>query len=253
MTGASGHLGSVEEAPAGVTGRHVRHNAVFLGADFALFLDGARLSVAIHYPAGVRRASRGAQCGHRRHPGRDDARGGSYRRSLRPGPPSRFARKLPFVLRLTLWERVPFLVLALVAFFLATPAPCRGPGCVAPPCLLITTSHRWCCAHAGLDADIVGRAHPDQAAGAVLGVANVLGCSRGLVGSLGTASSPRPCAATLELRRLLSLRRVLHWAVCPTSRLRWSASRPQPSPRPRRPMGTYLRRDPRRCLDMITT
>jgi hypothetical protein len=35
----------------------------------------------------------------------------------------RLPRKLPFVLRWTGWERVPFLVLTLVAFFLAGRAP----------------------------------------------------------------------------------------------------------------------------------
>ena len=33
------------------------------------------------------------------------------------------ARKLPFVLRYTVWERVPFLVLAAVAFWVAPVAP----------------------------------------------------------------------------------------------------------------------------------
>src|SRR5262249_60100030 len=33
------------------------------------------------------------------------------------------AHKLPFVLRYTIWERLPFLVLAAVAFFVAGPTP----------------------------------------------------------------------------------------------------------------------------------
>src|SRR5262245_65796090 len=33
------------------------------------------------------------------------------------------ARKLPFVLRYTVWERVPFIVMALAAFFIAGRAP----------------------------------------------------------------------------------------------------------------------------------
>ena len=35
----------------------------------------------------------------------------------------RLPRKLPFIMRWTGWERVPFLILALVAFFLADRAP----------------------------------------------------------------------------------------------------------------------------------
>src|SRR5438874_8218437 len=35
----------------------------------------------------------------------------------------RLERKLPFILRWTVWERVPFLVLTFVAFFLADRAP----------------------------------------------------------------------------------------------------------------------------------
>ena len=236
MTGASGHLGSVEEA--GVTGRHVRHNAVFLGADFALFLAGlAFASQSTILPAFAE------------HLGAPNVVIGGIPAVMTLGwfLPSLFAaghteslaRKLPFVLRLTLWERVPFLLLALVAFFLATPAPAVALAALLL-LLLITTGVGGVLMPAWMD--IVGRAIPTRLRGRFFGVANVLGCAGGLLGSLGTAyllaRVPPPssygvcflCAAFCMGLSYVALALVREPAAAITA--------------PRRPMGTYLRRIP---------
>ena len=109
---------------AGLARRDVRHNAVALGADFALFLVGLSFaSQSTILPAFAA------------HLGAPNVVIGAIPAVMTLGwvLPSLFAaghteslaRKLPFVMRYTLWERVPFLVLALVAFFVATPGARR--------------------------------------------------------------------------------------------------------------------------------
>ena len=47
-------------------------------------------------------------------------------------------RKLPFLVRHTVWERVPFVVLALAAFFLADQAPALTLGVMLLVLLVVT-------------------------------------------------------------------------------------------------------------------
>ena len=122
---AAGHLASgsayTGEADA-FARRHLRHNLGTLGADYALFVVGMTFaSQSTILPALAE------------HLGATNLVIGAIPALMTLGwfLPSLFAapytttlpRKLPFVLRWTIWERVPFVVLALVAFLLAGPAP----------------------------------------------------------------------------------------------------------------------------------
>jgi len=90
-----------------------------LGADYALFVVGLTLaSQSTLLPAFA--ATGRAQCRHRRDPGRDDAR--LVPASLFAAGHEALPRKLPFILRYTVWERVPFAVLP-YGFFHPGPAP----------------------------------------------------------------------------------------------------------------------------------
>ena len=168
---------------AGLARRNVRHNAVALGADFALFLVGlAFASQSTILPAFAA------------HLGAPNVVIGAIPAVMTLGwfLPSLFAaghteslaRKLPFVMRFTLWERVPFLALALIAFFVATPAPAVALAALLLVLLIVTGTGgvlmpAWM--------DIVSRAIPTTLRGRFFGVANVLGSAGGLVGSVGTA------------------------------------------------------------------
>ena len=101
---------------------HLRHNVAALGADYALFVVGlAFASQSTILPAFAA------------YLGAPNVIIGAIPAVMTLGwfMPSLFAaghtetleRKLPFVLRHTVWERVPFVVLALAAFFLADRAP----------------------------------------------------------------------------------------------------------------------------------
>ena len=122
---------------AGLARRNVRHNAVALGADFALFLVGlAFASQSTILPAFAA------------HLGAPNVVIGAIPAVMTLGwfLPSLFAaghteslaRKLPFVMRFTLWERVPFLALALIAFFVATPAPAVALAALLLVLLIVT-------------------------------------------------------------------------------------------------------------------
>lgn len=94
------------------------------------------------------------------------------------------ARKFPFVLRYTVWERAPFLVLALAAFFLATPAPELTLALLLILLLVITGAGgvvmpAWM--------DIVGRAIPANLRGRFFAVAGLTGNVGGFLGSFATA------------------------------------------------------------------
>lgn len=93
-------------------------------------------------------------------------------------------RKLPFVLRYTVWERAPFLVLALAAFFLAGPAPTLTL-VVLLSMLLVITGAGGVLLPAWMD--IVGRAIPTNLRGRFFAVASLLGSAGGFAGSFATA------------------------------------------------------------------
>ena len=100
----------------------VRHNALALGADFALFLIGLSFaSQSTILPAfaealGASNVVIGAI------PALMTV-GWFLPSLLVAGHTETLRYRLPFVLRWTVWERVPFVALALLAFFVAGPAP----------------------------------------------------------------------------------------------------------------------------------
>jgi MFS family permease len=93
-------------------------------------------------------------------------------------------RKLPFILRYTVWERVPLPALAAVAFFVAEPAPGLA---LATLLLLLLLMSGVGGALMPAWMDVVGRAIPTTVRGRFFGLANLLASAGGLAGSLGTA------------------------------------------------------------------
>jgi MFS family permease len=94
-------------------------------------------------------------------------------------------RKLPFVLRYTVWERAPFAVLALAAFFLAETAPTLTLALMLLSLLVITgvggvLMPAWM--------DIIGRVIPRSARGRFFAFTNLAAGAGGFAGSLATAS-----------------------------------------------------------------
>jgi len=163
--------------------RHVRHNVVTLGADFGLFLIGLSFSSQTTIlPAFAA------------HLGASNLIIGAIPALMTLGwnLPSLFAagyteslaHKLPFVLRYTIWERVPFLVLAAVAFFVAGPTP--GLALVLMlTMLLVMTGAGGLLMPAWMD--IVARAVPVGLRGRFFAVSNLVGSGGGLLGSVLTA------------------------------------------------------------------
>lgn len=93
-------------------------------------------------------------------------------------------RKLPFVMRYTIWERVPLLVLAFVAFFVAERRPSLSLGILLAMLLIMTGSGgvllpAWM--------DIVGRLIPINLRGRFFAVSSALANVGGLAGSAVTA------------------------------------------------------------------
>ncbi len=96
----------------------------------------------------------------------------------------RLTQKLPFVLRWTGWERVPFLVLALVAFFLADRAPALSMSLLLAMLLVMTAvggllMPAW--------TDLVARALPPRLRGRFFGLASLAGTAGGLAGAAFTS------------------------------------------------------------------
>lgn len=163
--------------------RHVRHNVITLGLDFGLFLVGLSFaSQSTILPAFAA------------HLGASNLLIGAIPALMTLGwnLPSLFAagytesltRKLPFVLRYTVWERLPFLALAAVAFFLAGPAPGLSLALMLLLLLLITSAGgvlmpAWM--------DIVARTVPVGLRGRFFAVSSLLGGLGGLLGSVLTA------------------------------------------------------------------
>jgi MFS family permease len=163
--------------------RHVRHNVVALSVDFGFFLVGLSFaSQSTILPAFAA------------HLGASNLVIGAIPALMTLGwnLPSLFAagyteslaRKLPFVLRYTVWERLPFLGLAAVAFWLARPAPGLALALMLGMLLLITTAGgvlmpAWM--------DIVARTVPVGLRGRFFAVSSLLGGLGGLLGSVLTA------------------------------------------------------------------
>jgi MFS family permease len=161
----------------------VRHNFVALGLDYSCFLIAMSFtSMATILPAFAA------------HLGASNVVIGAIPAVLTLGwfLPSLFTahhterleRKLPFVLRYTIWERIPLPLLAALAWFVAEPFP--GLALVLLFALLLVLSGTggalmpaWM--------DIVGRAIPTTLRGRFFGIANVTASIGGLLGSVLTA------------------------------------------------------------------
>jgi MFS family permease len=159
------------------------HNALALGADYALFLVG--LSLISHHtilPAFAR------------HLGAPNVVIGAIPATMTAGwlLPSLFAaghteslpRKLPFVLRWTAVERLPPLLLAVVALTVAPSAPGVAVGLMLLLLLVL-------CGIGGVLMpawmDIVARVVPTTVRGRFFGISSLLAGLGGLAGSAGTA------------------------------------------------------------------
>ncbi len=163
--------------------RHAHYNVVALSIDFGLFLVGLSFaSQSTILPAFAA------------HLGASNLVIGAIPALMTLGwnLPSLFAagyteslaRKLPFVLRYTIWERLPFLGLAAVAFFLSRPAPGLSLALMLGMLLLITSAGgvlmpAWM--------DIVARTVPVSRRGRFFAVSSLLGGAGGLLGSVFTA------------------------------------------------------------------
>jgi MFS family permease len=163
--------------------RYLRRNLLALGADLGLFLVGLSFaSPSTILPAFV--ASLGAP----------NLVVGAIPAVMTAGwfLPSLFvaghtqalSRKLPFVLRYTVWERLPLLGLALVAFVLAARAPGLAQALVLLMLLALTAvggalMPAWM--------DVVGRCIPTTLRGRFFAAASVLGSLGGL-GAGGAAT-----------------------------------------------------------------
>jgi MFS family permease len=94
------------------------------------------------------------------------------------------SHRLPFVLRYTVWERAPFLLLAVVTFVLARPAP-RVTLVVLLLILLVITGTGGALMPAWMD--IIGRTVPMALRGRFFAAANIIASFGGLLGSMATA------------------------------------------------------------------
>lgn len=166
-----------------MTAPRLRRNLAALGADYALYLVGLSFaSQATILPAFAA------------HLGASSAVVGAIPAVMTLGwwLPSLFtaghtqalARKLPFVLRWTIWERVPLAVLAAVAFLLAERAPALALAALLLMLLLLTgvggaLMPAWM--------DIVGRAVPVTLRGRFFALSSAAASVVALAGTLLTA------------------------------------------------------------------
>ena len=172
----------------------VRHNVVALGADYALFMVAlAFVSPSTILPAfaawlGAPNVVIGAI------PAVMTL--GWFLPCLFAAPHTEsLARKLPFLMRWTIWERVPFLILAAAAYWLAERAP--GAALVTLlAMLLVVTGIGGLLMPAWMD--LIGRAVPVTMRGRFFGMASVAASVAGLGAGAVTAQllgTYRPAAA----------------------------------------------------------
>jgi MFS family permease len=161
--------------------RDFRHNVVALGLDYGLFM----VALALASPQTVIPAFAA-------HLGASNLVIGAIPAVMTLGwfLPSLFVagyttslpRKLPFILRHTVWERVPFLALAGVAFLVAPRAPVVALALV-PVLLLVLTVVGGLLMPAWMD--LIGRAVPTTLRGRFFATANSAGNAAGFVAGLG--------------------------------------------------------------------
>ena len=216
----------------------LRHNLVALGLDFGLFLVGLSFAgQSTILPAFAA------------HLGAPNVVIGAIPAIMTIGwylPPlfvagytESLSRKLPFILRYTVWERAPYLVLAATAFALAEGAPRLALVVVLAMLLLIAGTGgvlmpAWM--------DVVGRAIPTRLRGRFFAVASmgagVAGLGAGLITAwlLSAVPAPRSYAICFFLAAL-----VLALSYVALTRVREPAG---PAGAPRSPLRHQLRRVP---------
>jgi MFS family permease len=163
---------------------HLRRNVLALGSDFALYMVGlAFASQATILPAFA--ASLGAPNVVIGAIPAVTTLGWLLPSLFVAGHTETLGRKLPFVLRYTVWERAPYLALALTAFVVAERAPT-----VALGLLLIVLLGVTGVSGALLPAwmDIVGHAIPVMLRGRFFAVSSIVASLAGLAASFATAS-----------------------------------------------------------------
>jgi MFS family permease len=226
------------ERDGDVPREHVRHNALALTVDFSLFMVGMSFaSQSTILPAFAE------------HLGAPNVVIGAIPAVMTVGwfLPSLFAaghteslaRKLPFVLRWTVWERVPFLALAVAAFTVARWVPEVALG-ILIAALLVVTGTGGVLMPAWMD--IVGRVIPTTLRGRFFAISNAIGSAGGLLGSVGTAYflAAVPAPASYGVCFLFtSLFMGLSYVALAVVR-----EPPAAVTVPRRPLGAYLRRVP---------
>ena len=159
-----------------MTPPHLRHNVVALGADYALFM----IALAFASPATVLPAFAAWLGAPNVVIGAIPAvmTVGWFLPCLFAAPYTEgLARKLPFLVRWTLWERVPFLVLAAAAYWMAE----RAPGAtlaVLLAMLLMVTGVGGLLMPAWMD--LIGRAVPMTMRGRFFAVTSVVASVGGL-------------------------------------------------------------------------
>jgi MFS family permease len=234
----TGDVISPDHGPAPAQTTDVRHNALALGADFSLFLVGLSFaSQSTILPAFAETL------------GASNVMIGAIPALMTVGwfLPSLFVAghtetlryRLPFVLRWTVWERVPFVAMALLAFYVAEPAPALAR-ILLLALLLLTTTVGGILMPAWMD--IVGRTIPTHLRGRFFGITSLVGSVGGMLGSLFTAWVLGAVAAPASYGwcfAMAALCMVLSYAALTLTR-----EPPVAAPAPAVPLGTYLRRIP---------
>lgn len=217
---------------------HVRHNVVALGADYALFM----VALAFVSPTTILPAFAAWL-------GAPNIVIGAIPAVMTLGwfLPCLFAaphtegltRKLPFLVRWTVWERVPFLLLAAAAYWLAE----RSPGAtlaVLLAMLLAVTGVGGLLMPAWMD--LIGRAIPVTMRGRFFAVSSVAASLLGLGASAATAdvlASHRPAVAYALCFVCGFVCLIVSFVALVLVREPLAAAA-----RPREPLGAYLRRMP---------
>jgi MFS family permease len=162
---------------------HLHHNVMALGADYALFVIGLSFAsawtilpaFALHLgaPNVVVGAIPAVM-----------TTGWLFPALFTAGHTESLKRRMPFVLRYTIWERVPFLVLALVAFTIADRMPALALALVLLSLVAITgvgglLMPAWM--------DVVGRTVPTRLRGRFFAFSGLAAGVGGLVGSFATS------------------------------------------------------------------
>jgi len=164
--------------------QHLRRNVLALGGDFAFYMIGlAFASQATILPAFA--ASLGAPNVVIGAIPAVTTLGWLLPSLFVAGHTETLGRKLPFVLRYTVWERAPYLGLALTAFFVAERAPTLALGLVLV-ILLAMTGVSGALLPAWMD--IVGHAIPVMVRGRFFAVSSIVSSLGGLAASFATAS-----------------------------------------------------------------